>query len=198
MTRCRLPPFETVVSNLPYSVSSTITFRLLDVGFNEGVLMYQSEFADRMVAPPGSKDCGRLSVMVQTYAAVRPCFKLPPSCFSPKPQVHSTVVRMIPREPEFPINDRGLYADLVRALFSHRRKIVRNCLKGSARQHARADLGGPGSRKSAREDPHEPARETVLKGFCDHRKYFLNNCNCRQSLEFLPSVYSKCAKIRFF
>jgi 16S rRNA (adenine1518-N6/adenine1519-N6)-dimethyltransferase len=130
-TRCELPPFEMVVSNLPYSASSKITFRLLERGFKEAVLMYQSEFADRMVAPPGTKGCGRLSIMVQTYAAVRPCFKLPPSCFSPKPQVHSTVVRMIPREPLFPIHNRGLYADVVRALFSHRRKTVRNCLKGS-------------------------------------------------------------------
>jgi 16S rRNA (adenine1518-N6/adenine1519-N6)-dimethyltransferase len=93
--------------------------------------MYQSEFAERMVAPPGTKDCGRLSIMVQTYAAVRPYFKLPPSCFSPRPQVHSTVVRIIPREPIFPIHDRHQYADVVRALFSHRRKTVRNCLKGS-------------------------------------------------------------------
>ncbi len=130
-SRCELPPFEVVVSNLPYSVSSKITFRLLDIGFREAVLMYQSEFAERMVAPPGTKDCGRLSIMVQTYAAVRPCFKLPPSCFSPRPQVYSTVVRMIPREPIFPIHDRHRYADVVRALFSHRRKTVRNCLKGS-------------------------------------------------------------------
>jgi len=131
-TRCELPHFEMVVSNLPYSVSSKITFRLLEIGFREAVLMYQSEFADRMVAPPGTKGCGRLSIMVQTYAAVRQCFRLSPSCFSPKPQVYSTVVRMIPREPIFPINNRDLYAGVVRALFSHRRKTVRNCLRGSA------------------------------------------------------------------
>nr|WP_321351752.1 16S rRNA (adenine(1518)-N(6)/adenine(1519)-N(6))-dimethyltransferase RsmA [uncultured Methanoregula sp.] len=130
-TRCPIPPFDLSVSNLPYSVSSKITFRLLDVGFEEAVLMYQSEFADRMIARPGTKDCGRLSIMVQTYAAVRQCFRLPPSCFSPRPEVNSTVVRIVPREPLFPINDRRLYADVVRALFSHRRKTVRNCLKGS-------------------------------------------------------------------
>jgi 16S rRNA (adenine1518-N6/adenine1519-N6)-dimethyltransferase len=131
-TRCDLPSFEMVVSNLPYSASSRITFRLLKIGFKEAVLMYQSEFAERMVAPAGTKDCGRLSIMVQTYAVVQQCFKLPPNCFSPKPQVHSTVVKIFPREqPIFPINDRERYADLVRALFSHRRKTVRNCLKGS-------------------------------------------------------------------
>jgi 16S rRNA (adenine1518-N6/adenine1519-N6)-dimethyltransferase len=121
-----------VVSNLPYSVSSKITFRLLDIGFTEAVLMYQSEFAERMVAPAGTKDCGRLSIMVQTYAVVQKCFKLPPNCFTPKPQVHSTVVKIVPRQqPLFPINDRHRYADVVRALFSHRRKTIRNCLKGS-------------------------------------------------------------------
>jgi 16S rRNA (adenine1518-N6/adenine1519-N6)-dimethyltransferase len=131
-TRCELPTFEMVVSNLPYSVSSKITFRLLDIGFTEAILMYQSEFAARMVAPAGTKDCGRLSIMVQTYAVVHQCFKLPPNCFTPKPQVHSTVVKIVPREhPLFPINDRHRYADVVRALFSHRRKTIRNCLKGS-------------------------------------------------------------------
>ena len=130
-TRCRLPPFELSVSNLPYSASSKITFRLLEAGFSVAVLMYQTEFAERMVARAGTKDCGRLSIMVQTYAAVQTCFRLPPQCFSPRPQVHSTVVKIFPREPIFPVNDRRLYADVVRALFSHRRKTVRNCLKGS-------------------------------------------------------------------
>jgi 16S rRNA (adenine1518-N6/adenine1519-N6)-dimethyltransferase len=131
-TRCGYPQFDLTVSNLPYSASSKITFRLLDHGFSVAVLMYQSEFAERMVAKAGTKDCGRLSIMVQTYAAVQSCFRLPPQCFSPRPQVHSTVVKIFPRDPIFPINDRHLYADVVRALFSHRRKTVRNCLKGSA------------------------------------------------------------------
>jgi len=130
--RCEIPPFDLTVSNLPYSASSKITFRLLDIGFSVAVLMYQSEFAERMVARAGTKECGRLSIMVQTYAAVQQCFRLPPNCFSPRPQVHSAVVKIFPREPIFPINDRRLYANVVRALFSHRRKTVRNCLKGSA------------------------------------------------------------------
>lgn len=131
-TRCPIPPFDITVSNLPYSASSKITFRLLDIGFEVAVLMYQTEFAERMVAPAGTKECGRLSIMVQTYAAVQSCFRLPPQCFSPRPEVNSTVVKIFPREPIFPINDRRHYADVVRALFSHRRKTVRNCLKGSS------------------------------------------------------------------
>jgi hypothetical protein len=53
--------------------------------------------------------------MVQTYAAVQKCFELPPHCFAPKPQVYSTVVKIFPRPPIFPINDRKLYAKVVLA-----------------------------------------------------------------------------------
>jgi 16S rRNA (adenine1518-N6/adenine1519-N6)-dimethyltransferase len=130
-TRCEIPQFDITVSNLPYSASSKITFRLLEQGFEVAVLMYQTEFADRMVAKAGTKDCGRLSIMVQTYAAVQTCFRLPPQSFSPRPQVHSTVVKIFPRDPIFFIGDRTLYADVVRALFSHRRKTVRNGLRGA-------------------------------------------------------------------
>ncbi|MDD1717680.1 MAG: 16S ribosomal RNA methyltransferase A, partial [Methanoregulaceae archaeon] len=132
-----LPPFDIAVSTLPYSASSKITFRLLDSGFSEAILMYQLEFAKRMVAPVGTPDCGRLSVMVQTFCGVRICFELPPNVFRPRPQVRSAVVHLIPREPIFFVHDREMYADVVRALFTHRRKTVRNCLKTT-------DILGPG------------------------------------------------------
>ncbi len=131
-TKCEFPPFDIVISNLPYSASSKITFRLLATGFETAVLMYQREFAQRMLAPVGTPECGRLSVMVQTYACVERCFELSPKSFSPPPQVRSMVVKIHPRGPIFPIQDRVLYADVVRALFSHRRKTIRNCLKVSS------------------------------------------------------------------
>ncbi len=134
--RCALPSRDLIVANLPYSASSKILFRLLRMDFSEAVLMFQKEFADRMVAHIGSKECGRLSVMVQTYACVQKCFELPPSSFSPPPQVRSTVVKIIPRDPLFPIADDAVYGVVVRTLFSHRRKTVRNALKS-----ARGELG---------------------------------------------------------
>jgi 16S rRNA (adenine1518-N6/adenine1519-N6)-dimethyltransferase len=130
-TRCEYPPFELAVSNLPYSASSKITFRLLDAGFECAVLMYQYEFARRMMAPPGTPECGRLSIMVQTYCCVERCFDLSPQSFSPRPKVRSTVMKLMPRGPIFHICDQVLYSDVVRALFTHRRKTVRNCLKSS-------------------------------------------------------------------
>lgn len=131
-TRCELPEFELVIANLPYSVSSRITFRLLDSRFMEAVLMYQKEFALRMCARPGTPEVGRLSIMAQTYADIEPCFELSPNAFSPKPQVRSVVLRIVPHEPRFPIGNKRWYAEVVKALFSHRRKTVRNGLKALA------------------------------------------------------------------
>lgn len=131
-TRCTLPAFDIVISNLPYSASSPITFRLLEIGFEVAVLMYQWEFARKMMTPPGNPDTSRLSVMVQTYAKVKPLLELPPESFSPPPEVWSMVVKITPVDPVVEISDRKVYADLVRALFSQRRKKIRNCLKSAA------------------------------------------------------------------
>ena len=130
-TRVDIPPFELVVANLPYSASSKITFRLLDIGFEAAVLMYQKEFADRMLADIGTRDCGRLSVMVQTFARASRCFDLPPGAFSPPPAVHSTVVRIEPRTPLFWVQDREIYAEVVKILYAGRRKTVRSIMKNT-------------------------------------------------------------------
>ncbi len=136
-----LPSFEKVISNLPYSLSSKITFRILECGFREGILMYQKEFADRMLARPGTPAVGRLSIMAQTYADIERCFEVSPRAFRPMPKVRSTVLRLIPHEPRFGIANPAFYADVVRVLFSHRRKTVRNGLRsfGGALDHGRLE-----------------------------------------------------------
>ncbi|MDU9376260.1 Ribosomal RNA small subunit methyltransferase A [Methanocorpusculaceae archaeon Sp1] len=125
-----LPEFEIVVANLPYSISSKITFRLLEAGFESAVLMYQLEFGERMIAPPGDGEYGRLSVMTQTFADVEMVLKLPPESFSPPPEVWSIVVKITPHDPPVPIANREVHAVLVRELFSHRRKTIRNGIRG--------------------------------------------------------------------
>ena len=129
-SRVALPDFDMVIANLPYSISSKITFRLLEIGFETAVLVYQWEFAKRMVSPPGDGEYGRLSVMVQTYADVDLILKLPPRAFNPPPEVDSAVVKIVPREPPVKIQNREVHAVLVRELFSHRRKTILNGLKG--------------------------------------------------------------------
>ena len=130
--RCPWPEFELMVANLPYSISSPVVFRLLRSPYEAAVLMFQREFAERMRAPIGTPACGRLSVMVQTWARVEACFVLPPSSFSPPPAVDSMVVRISPRSPLFLIDDPKVYAETVRALFMQRRKTVRNGLRAAA------------------------------------------------------------------
>jgi len=124
-----LPAFDKVVSNLPYQISSPITFKLLDLGFKVGVLMLQREFAERMVAKPGTGDYGRLTVGVYFHAKCEILFGVPKTSFWPQPKVDSCVVRLTPRPPPFKIEDRELFSKVTLAIFSHRRKKILNSLR---------------------------------------------------------------------
>jgi 16S rRNA (adenine1518-N6/adenine1519-N6)-dimethyltransferase len=126
--RIELPKFDKVVANLPYGISSEVTFRLLEHDFELAVLMYQWEFAERLIARPGSADYGRLTVNVYYRAEVELLEKVLPSAFLPPPKVFSAVVRLRPREPPFRVIDERVFFDVVRALFQHRRQKVRNAL----------------------------------------------------------------------
>jgi len=124
----KLPKFDKVVANLPYGISSDVTFMLLDHDFELAVLMYQWEFAERLIASPGSNDYGRLTVNVYYRADVEMLEKVLPSAFLPQPKVFSAVVRLRPREAPFKVTDEKMFFDVVRALFQHRRQKVRNAL----------------------------------------------------------------------
>ena len=91
--------------------------------------MLQKEVVDRMVAEPGGRDYGRLSVMLQFRYRVMRLFVVPAGAFSPAPQVSSAIVRLLPRPPEeLPSVDAGVFARLVAAAFGQRRKTLRNAL----------------------------------------------------------------------
>jgi len=124
-----LPEFNKVVSNLPYQISSPITFKLFDIGFDVAVLMLQREFAERMIAKPGTDDYGRLSVGVYYRADCEIMLNVPRHAFWPQPKVDSCVVRLVPKPPPFKVKDRQAFFDVTRAIFSHRRKKISNSLK---------------------------------------------------------------------
>ncbi|MEA1904917.1 MAG: 16S rRNA (adenine(1518)-N(6)/adenine(1519)-N(6))-dimethyltransferase RsmA [Candidatus Hadarchaeota archaeon] len=126
--KLELPRFNKVAANLPYAISSDVTFKLLTSGFKLAVLMYQHEFAQRLVASSGTKEYGRLTVNVYYRAEVELLEEVPSEAFMPRPKVKSTVVRLRPREPPFRVQDERLFADVVRAVFQHRRKRVCNAL----------------------------------------------------------------------
>jgi 16S rRNA (adenine1518-N6/adenine1519-N6)-dimethyltransferase len=123
------PSFDKAMGNLPYSISTPLLFKLLDHDFEIGVLGVQYEFARRMVAPPGSEEYSRLSVM--TSLRTRRAFmsiKIPKTAFMPVPRVDSAVVKIIPE------GKRGadeFVAEIVRMLFCHRRKTLRNAVRDS-------------------------------------------------------------------
>lgn len=125
-----LPPFTACVANLPYGVSSEIAFRLLPEG-RPLVLMFQAEFAERMVASAGESEYGRLSVSAQHYAAVEIVERVPKEAFDPQPAVESAVVRCTPRDPDYEVGDEAFFLRFVKALFTQRRKTVRNAIRNT-------------------------------------------------------------------
>ncbi|MGC9515386.1 16S rRNA (adenine(1518)-N(6)/adenine(1519)-N(6))-dimethyltransferase RsmA [Methanocrinis sp.] len=125
--RVPLPDYNKIVSNLPYQISSKITFRLLERPFDLAVLMYQREFAERMVARPGTKEFGRLTLNVALRAEAEILERVPRGAFRPMPQVESAIVRLRPRENRIPVDERA-FDDLTRGLFSMRRKKVKRSL----------------------------------------------------------------------
>jgi len=126
-----LPEFTASISNLPYGVSSEITFRLLPRG-EPTLLMFQQEFAERMAADPATDDYGRLSVSAQHYADVEVVEPVPKEAFSPPPDVESAVVRTTPRDPDYEVDDPGFFLRFVKAVFTQRRKTMRNAVRNTA------------------------------------------------------------------
>ncbi len=150
-----------VVANLPYNISTPLLIgwlRQLSL-FDRFVLMFQSEVADRLAAPPGSKAYGRLSVAAQWRCGVRPLFTLPPRAFTPAPKVASTVVELTPRDRPLAQADPDILEEVVAAAFGQRRKMLRAALKGVFAD-PQAVLTAAGIAPQAR------AETVSIEGFC--------------------------------
>ncbi len=122
-----------VIGNLPYMISTPLLFHLVasDAKFHDMLFMLQKEVVDRIVAAPGTREYGRLSVMLSPWFDSEPVFDVGAGAFVPPPKVKSAIVRMRPRKDgPLDLGDSGLYAELVRRAFSARRKTLRNGLRG--------------------------------------------------------------------
>ncbi|MFC6519138.1 16S rRNA (adenine(1518)-N(6)/adenine(1519)-N(6))-dimethyltransferase RsmA [Undibacterium arcticum] len=130
-TQIPVPPGHKlrVVGNLPYNISSPLLFHLADIAplVHDQHFMLQKEVVERMVAAPGSKTYGRLSVMLQWRYQMEMLFIVPPTAFEPPPRVDSAIVRMIPLAQPLACDQGKLEAVVLKA-FSQRRKVIRNCL----------------------------------------------------------------------
>jgi 16S rRNA (adenine1518-N6/adenine1519-N6)-dimethyltransferase len=121
-----------VVGNLPYQLASTLVVALVHArgAVARAIIMVQREFAQRVVAPPGSRTYGRLSVTVQQHADAHLLFHVPPGAFHPPPAVTSSVMRLVPRAaPLAPVRDSALFDHVVKQAFSTRRKMLRRALE---------------------------------------------------------------------
>ena len=137
-----------VVGNLPYNISSPLLFHLAEFAdrIEDQHFMLQKEVVERMVAAPGSKVYGRLSVMLQWRYDMALLFIVPPTAFDPPPQVESAIVRMVPTRAQLPC-DAGKLEAVVQKAFSQRRKVIRNCLAGMFTEQQIIDAGiDPGTR----------------------------------------------------
>ena len=122
-----------VVANLPYNIATPLLIRWLSdepwpPWYDQLVLMFQREVAERIVAPPGSKTYGRLSVLAGWRMESRILFDIAPSAFVPPPKVTSSVVHLVPRAVP-PVCDRRMLERITEAAFGQRRKMLRQSLK---------------------------------------------------------------------
>ncbi|WP_297979503.1 16S rRNA (adenine(1518)-N(6)/adenine(1519)-N(6))-dimethyltransferase RsmA [uncultured Methanobrevibacter sp.] len=122
------PKFNKIVSNLPYQISSPISFKFLNYDFETGILMYQKEFADRMNAKLGTKQYSRLSAMLYFKADVKFLTRVSPESFIPSPKVDSSVIELKPKKSNISEEDFKAYSKVVKALFQHKNKKARNAL----------------------------------------------------------------------
>lgn len=131
-----------VVGNLPYNISSPLLFHLTAIAplVADQHFMLQKEVVERMVAEPGGKEFGRLSVMLQWRYHMELLFVVPPEAFDPPPRVESAIVRMIPIADPLPCDAAALEKVVAKA-FSQRRKVIRNCMAGMATEHDLIEAG---------------------------------------------------------
>jgi 16S rRNA (adenine1518-N6/adenine1519-N6)-dimethyltransferase len=127
--KMQIPQFSKVVSIPPYTISSRLLMWLLSRNFNCAVLIFQKEFANRLVASIGSEDYGWLTVFAYYHVEVELLDAVSKKMFYPQPEVDSTVIRLKPRKlPPFKLKNKVFFKQMVKSLFTQRNKKVRNAI----------------------------------------------------------------------
>lgn len=154
-THSHRPTALRVVGNLPYNVASPILFKLVElyaagVPLVDATIMLQREVAERLVAPPGSREYGVLSILIGHSADVESVLKLPAGAFRPPPKVLSSLVRLRFHAPDPPAKDERVFAAVVQAVFTRRRKTLANALLALA-HHSGSPFPSPADALAAAE-----------------------------------------------
>ncbi len=151
-----------LVGNLPYNISTPLLFHLLEQRecIEDMHFMLQREVVRRMTADVGTKQYGRLTVMLSAYCRVERLFDIGPGAFRPAPRVHSSIVRVCPwRKAPFPLTDPAVFSAIVNRAFSKRRKTLKNALEGLLTE---SDILAAGADAGARPETLEPAMFAAL------------------------------------
>jgi 16S rRNA (adenine1518-N6/adenine1519-N6)-dimethyltransferase len=157
-----------IIGNLPYNISTPLLFHLADAAaaLIDLQVMLQREVVARMVAPPGGKDYGRLTVMLSPTFTIERLFEVGPGAFQPPPKVWSAVARLVTRgTPEFPVSPH--FAAVVAAAFSQRRKTLRNALSAYL---TREQISAAGVDPAARPETLTPAAFNTLAATLDRTR----------------------------
>lgn len=169
------PPYK-MVANLPYNISSQVVFRLLEHRdlFQQMVLMFQREVGERLMAAPGGKEYGILSVLCQLWYEIKTVTLVKPGAFSPPPKVDSIVLnfKLLPSPRVDPV-DEVLFKKVVKGAFSHRRKTLRNSLLASG--FAVTDIDQ--SLRQASISPGCRGETLTLQNFSDLTRFFAEKIN---------------------
>lgn len=133
------PKFNKIISNLPYQISSPITFKFLNYDFDLAILMYQKEFALRMNGKVGSKNYSRLSAILYFKCEIEKLTDVSSESFIPKPKIDSSVIKLTPKEKIISDKNFETYSKFTKALFQHRNKKIRNALIDSRHEFSNLD-----------------------------------------------------------
>ena len=123
-----IPYHAKVVSSPPYNISSKLTLLIINSEFKSATLLLQEDFVKRLIASSGSREYGRLTVMLQSKAKAEYLKKVPRSAFYPRPRVDSALVTIKPTTVPLAVMDTEIFTDLVRSLFTQRRRKLRGVL----------------------------------------------------------------------
>lgn len=150
-----------VVGNLPYNISTPLMFHLFHSGaaIADMHFMLQKEVVDRLCAPPGNKQYGRLSVVTAYHAKAHFLFKVGPGAFRPQPKVDSAIVRLVPHaKPPVALDSYESFETVLQTAFSQRRKTLRRIFKGQLNE---ADFG------ALQLDPQQRPENLTLEQFAE-------------------------------
>lgn len=152
-----------IVGNLPYHIATQVLLKMISIKdrFQSLTCMVQKELAERILAKPGNKNYGYFTVLMEYHFLRIKGWDVPPEVFVPRPKVMSHVMKLAPRDPPCMVPNYQHFVALLKQSFRHRRKTLRNNLKGQGRDLRAAEVF-----QACRIDPRARPEQVTLEQYC--------------------------------